>query len=280
MAASMRMRFGGSSTHHLVLLDWDDTLMPTTYLMEHIDFAADPASKRVRALALKPGSKGKAKEIRCALHESGSAALRMLRALYSLKAILGHNMSIVIVTNGLEQWLWNSLTITAVLCPMYRQIELLLQGQSTEIVFARNHCLHHDHWKLAAFNVIFSRLKRQKRLQTLNVITVGDQWTDHILPSCGRPLCHHQIKLFPAANARYLAAELNVVADIWKTEPTRPTLLRFARNEADQIIIEFEGYVDDDDVDSVHSLDSPNGAMTRSERTHPTAKGTANGPWS
>ena len=240
-----------SSTQHLVLLDWDDTVMPTTYLLSHIDFEMDNTTKKVTSFRLKSGSKGKEEEIRRTLNESGSAALRMLKALYLYFVDSVSGRELLIVTNGVEEWLWNSLIITGTLCPIYRQIEQLLHGQKTQIIYARNLSLSSNYWKMARFDLILQRFLDQKQYRKLNVITIGDQWTDHCsiemtntFRRCNDPnarrISHHQIKLFPAVDARYLAVELNYIADLF-TAPNC-ALHQFAANDDDGILIEFDGY--------------------------------------
>lgn len=244
--------------HHLVIVDWDDTIMPTAYLNEHIDFEVDPITKRVRALGLKAESKETADSMARSLTESGSAALRMLKAVYSVETAFGRNASTLIVTNGVAQWLWDSLIIAATLCPIYRQIELLLRAQKTKVIFARNPAVDRHRWKLDAFNLILRRFGSGSPSQSVNVITIGDQWTDHILPlTPSHRMSHHQIKLFPEPNARYLAVELNVAADILEDELATPTLFRFALNPRDEVLIEFEGYHDDESQSDSESLDTP-----------------------
>lgn len=240
------------STQHVVLLDWDDTLMPTTYLLSHIAYKVNRNTKKVMAFRFKSGSNGKENEIRQRLQESGSAALRMLRTLYLhfLNRASGRNL--LIVTNGAPEWLWNSLTITGALCPIYRQIEQLLRGQRTQIVYARNRRLEPNYWKMAKFDLILERFIEQKRCQNVNVITIGDQWTDHcsialapIFQRHPKAISHHQIKLYPAADAHYMATELNYIAAIFSSETDQCPLLKFADDYDDGVIIEFDGYHDD-----------------------------------
>ena len=243
---------------HIVILDWDDTLMPTTYLLSHIDFEVDQNTKRVKTFRFKPGSNGKENEIRQTLKESGTAALRMLKALYLYFVDRSSGRNLLIVTNGVAHWLWNSLIIAGTLCPIYRRIQQLLQGQNTQIIYARNHKLHPIYWKMMSFEVILGRFLKQKPYRKLNVITIGDQWTDHCsieMTSTYRyhpsTVSHHQIKLYPGADARYLAVELNYIADVLTHTVSRSSLLQFA---AEGIVLEFDGY--HGDTDSVRSIDS------------------------
>ena len=234
-----------SSTDHLVLLDWDDTVMPTSFLLDRIDVELDASTQRLLSWKLKDGVD--AESMRRALWSSGSAALRMLSALYCSESVSVRRLSMVMVTNGVSEWLCSSLIIAGTLCPIYRQIEQLLHVQSAQIIYARNHCLNPNYWKLACFDQILCRELDRKRCRRLNVITVGDQWTDHCsveLTATFRrrhsALSHHQIKLLHRADARYLAVELHYVADV--VADAHSALFRFADNQHDGVLIEFEGY--------------------------------------
>ena len=256
-----------TTMQHVLLLDWDDTVMPTSYLQSHFDIYVDRCTKQVKAFRLKPESKSKEDEIRRTLKKAGSAALRMLRALYSYFVNSSSGRTLVIVTNGVADWLWDSLAITGTLCPIYRQIEQLLRGQSTQIIYARNMSFHPNYWKMASFDLILDRLLEQRRCGRLNVITIGDQWTDHCSVEMAHTfkrnkgaVSHHQIKLFHEANAHYMAIELNYIADLFTSDD--PILLTFADDANDGILIEFDGYLeDDDDEKSMPSSDSPSESL-------------------
>jgi len=223
-------------------------MMPSTFLMAHYDLDIDCKTRKVRAIRLKDGSKHKEEEICRHLNESGSAALRMLKALYLHFVDDVNGRRLLIVTNGKTEWLQNSLSIAGTLCPVYRQIDELLYRLNTEIVYARNHRLNPNHWKMACFDHILWRYMDQKRCHRLNIITIGDQWTDHCSIECTTTfqrhlgaISHHQIKLFPAADARYLGVELNYIADVLSSAD-QCALYQFAEYQNDGIIIEFDGY--------------------------------------
>ena len=241
------------STQNVLFLDWDDTVMPTTYLLSHIDFYVDRTTKKLMSFQFKSGSKGKEDEIRSALKESGSAALRLLKSLYLYFVDSGSGRNLMIVTNGVEEWLWNSLIITGTLCPIYRQIEQLLRGQRTQIIYARNLNLSPNYWKMASFDYILDRFFQQTQWHKINVITIGDQWTDHCSIEMSptfrrlnndkiRCISHHAIKFFVAADAKYMASELNYIADLFVVDHNRNALLQFAANDGDEILMEFDGY--------------------------------------
>ena len=234
--------------------------MPTTYLLSHTDFEVDHKTKRVTSFRFKSNSKGKEHDIRRTLKESGSAALRMLKALYLYFVDGTAGRDLLIVTNGVEEWLWNSLIITGTLCPIYRQIQQLLHAQKTQIIYARNHNLHPIYWKMVSFDLILQRFLDQKQYRKLNVITIGDQWTDHCsiemtvtFQKHNRAISHHQIKFYPAVDARYLAVELKYIADLFIVDQNRTALLQFADDDTDGIIMEFDGY--HEDTHSVLAID-------------------------
>ena len=246
-------------TEHIVLLDWDDTVMPTSYLLSHIDYEVNRTTKRVTSFRLKSDSKEKVDEIRRNLTESGTAALRMLRtlSLYFVDSASGRNL--LVVTNGAAEWLWNSLAITGTLCPIYRQIEQFLHDQSTQIIYARNLCLSHNYWKMASFDLILDRFLEQKRCHRVNVITIGDQWTDHCsieMTSTFRrhrgSVSHHQIKLYPDSDAHYMADELNCISGLFVAdEAPESVLLHFAVND-DGLPMESDGIFDREFEENCH----------------------------
>ena len=100
-----------------------------------------------------------------------------------------------------------------------------------------------------SFDLILQRFLDQKQYRKLNVITIGDQWTDHCsiemtvtFQKHKRAISHHQIKFYPAVDARYLAVELKYITDLFIVDQNRTALLQFANNDADGIIMEFDGY--------------------------------------
>jgi len=254
--------------HHLVLLDWDDTLMPSTYLIEHIDHVVDPETNRMVQFAVKDGSK--MKDIQRNLRATGTAALALLKKLHSIL----EGDDIKIVTNGVAGWLWNSLRIAGTLCPIYRDVEAFLLRERTEIIFARNQSpsLDHNYWKLMSFNQIlwrhFGLSPAVGPLPPLNVVTIGDQWTDHCsieqsltFQSHRSAISHHQIKLFEAADCRYLAVELKYIVGLLD----QPVLFQFAgaASKTEGIVLEFDGYTQSDDMGSdSESPDTPKSPLT------------------
>lgn len=167
----------------------------------------------------------------------------------------------MIVTNGEQKWFWSSLIIAGSLCPIYRQIEQFLRAHRTQIIFARNHNLQHNHWKMASFDCILDHFLIQKQCDRVNVITVGDQWTDHCsieMASTFRrhpnAVSHHQIKFRAKADARYLAAELNYIAGLFVPDnSSRTVLLHFAINRENAVKFQF----DENSRDKSQSPQSP-----------------------
>ena len=247
-APNMNMYTPPLSTNHIVILDWDDTLMPSTYLMSNIGYKVDSETKRVSKIWLKPGGIGKEHEIRAALKESGTAALYLLRTLYLYFVNNSSGRELMIVTNGEQKWFWSSLIIAGSLCPIYRQIEQFLRAHRTQIIFARNPNLQHNHWKMASFDSILDHFLNQKQCDRVNVITVGDQWTDHCsieMASTFRrhpnAVSHHQIKFRAKADARYLAAELNYIAGLFVPDnSSRSVLLHFGINRENAVKFQFD----------------------------------------
>ena len=251
------------STNHIVIMDWDDTLMPSTYLMSNIGYKVDAQTKRVSEIWLKPGSTGKEHEIRAALKESGTAALYLLRTLYLHFVDNASGQKLLIVTNGEQKWFWTSLIIAGALCPIYRQIELFLKAHRTEIIFARNPNLQHKYWKMVSFDWILHQNLVEQQCDRVNVITVGDQWTDHCsieMASTFRrhpnAVSHHQIKFRSNVNARYIASELRYIASLFVPDnSSKSVLLRFAINHDDAIKLQF-------DVKSRDKSESPDSPMS------------------
>ena len=237
-------------SEQLVLLDWDDTVMPSTYLISNIGFKADRTTRKVTSVWLRAESKHKEMEIRQSLKESGTAVLGLLRNLYYYFKDSTAGRTLLIVTNAEPDWLWNSLIIAGALSPIYREIEKFLRDHKTQIIYARNEKLKHPYWKLISFDKILTRNFEQRRCQNINLITIGDQWSDHryieMTPTFGRhrhSVSHHQIKLFPESHARYIAFELNFIADLFISHESSPSnLLKFAAHVQDGIFIEFKGF--------------------------------------
>jgi len=89
----------------------------------------------------------------------------------------------------------------------------------------------------------------------MNVITVGDQWTDHeSVAQCltyyvyGESMSHHQLKLLPSPDCRYLAIELNYIAELLE----QTILFEFHLNTEAKaqgqkgVVLEFDGYNEED----------------------------------
>lgn len=184
---------------HLAIIDWDDTVMPSSYLTEHLNFSQMPGPNSVLMFSEKPGHSMEA--ICRDLAFAGEAALRMLQTLY---AMFGRN--VLIVTNALEKWLWSSLDVTGSLAPVWREVAALLTTQRTKIYYARANNLD----KVTVFRQILGRgfQGMHRDAAPLNVLTIGDQWKDHVLT---HQVSHHKIKFSQSPSARFLASELLTV---------------------------------------------------------------------
>jgi len=216
-----------SNHSELVILDWDDTVFPTDYLLKHLDYAVHANSGKLSWSRLKAGHSLNA--LRRNMTVTGSAALRMLKSLYSVSGNSGRNA--LIVTSGVKGWVQNSLVIAATLSPIWQKVGQMLQVRATPVIYARRQNMECHHWKLAVFQQILSGIPCP--LSDLHVLTIGDQWTDHIL---NFKVSHHMIKLAMSPNAQTLAAELHEVAKL--LADTNSTVHQLSPN---QIVIHLGG---------------------------------------
>ena len=198
-----------SSTDSLIILDWDDSLMPSTYILSVIEYTKDPNTAKIKALKVKKGHK---KELKASLNKVGVAAYNLLtKLLYHYQA-----SQIKIVTNGHHRWLRNSLLITSKFSEQYKKIKQLLEEKQIECVYARNIKYHHIFWKAISYEALLSRMDLKDT--KLNILTIGDQMTDH--SSIGQTfffqknkqnIYHHQIKLRKNADCEHISEVLQYV---------------------------------------------------------------------
>ena len=81
------------SSDYLILLDWDDTICPSTYIISTLDCQFDERCGKIQSFGIKQELKD---EFVCNLKKVGSAALKLLnKLLCRFKAT-----NIKIVTNG------------------------------------------------------------------------------------------------------------------------------------------------------------------------------------
>lgn len=228
-----------ASPEHLVFIDWDDTLMPSSWLTQHMEFEIDAKTKQLRSFALRARSEVARAQFVRDLDKAGHACLALLRAIF---AKFGRR-NVYVVTNGQFMWVWHSLVMASSFCAVFRDIERLLSAQRTEIIYARDLSTEQAFWKAVCFDQLLSRFRQRM----LNVVTIGDQWTDHhslrqtlCFQALGAHISHHQIKLFAEPDARYLSVELQYITALLDED----VLFRFANasNPKDQVLVEFEGY--------------------------------------
>lgn len=237
------------STEQIVILDWDDTLMPSSYLRSNLNLRSNSKTGEITSIRRNPESKLRAEKICKSLKESGTAALNLLTTLYRDFVESTSGRRLFIVTNGSRKWLRDSLSIAGALCPIYQEIKQFLIDHNTQIIYARNTNLEYRYWKKMKFEWILNQSVEQRQCRKLNVITIGDQWNDHqsikMAPTFWRhhqSVVHHQIKFSANADARYIAAELKYVAGLFvPDESSTSVLLRVAVNHNDAIKIKFDG---------------------------------------
>ena len=147
----------------LILLDWDDTLFPTTMINEilHSRDKNDLALVRDDQITY--------------LQRLGKLTLVLLTQLINK---YGAN-SIHIVTNSLNGWITESLAYASCITPIYKQIELLLitnniTMQSAQSLYAKKiKNSTPTQWKQYCFDKIIDINKYH------HILSIGDQWTDH-----------------------------------------------------------------------------------------------------
>ena len=252
---------------HIIFLDWDDTLMPTTYLLSFIDYEIEqsltnPSFKKIKTFTI--SNKCSQKEI-CQfinnLEKAGNSAYKLLLKIFNKF----DNKNIKIITNGVNGWIVESLKVASSFCKIYKKIQdLIFIKNKIEIIYARNENLNQMYWKTKCFDKLlwryFSFDKENKNdsssISNINIITIGDQWTDHssINESLtyyiyGEFISHHQIKLFENPDCRYLCVELNYISDILNQELLFKfhSFIKNGKTEQEQqgLVLEFDGYNND-----------------------------------
>jgi len=173
----------------LILLDWDDTLFPTSMINDILH------SRDQNDLALVRDD-----QIEC-LQELGRLTLSVLTELI---ARYGAD-AIHIVTNSLDGWIKVSLNYASCIAKIYGEIEALLLRhritmQSAQSLYAKRVAQSTPtQWKQFCFDAIFAASQKQYS----HVLSIGDQWTDHyavkqsvalLADEVDKPT-HHVIKL-------------------------------------------------------------------------------------
>eukprot|EP01084_Bolivina_argentea_P114358 203609_1 len=162
---------------HFIFLDYDDTLVPTTYLLSNIRYEANFQTNKITKYSLI----GNEKEFIANLEKAGNAAFKFLNQIISKFT----PENIRIVTNGVDGWVKESLIVAATLCKIYGQIANLIEYYKLDIFYARDKTIEIKYWKTKIYDDILLReihCKRTYRNKHImyNIVTIGDHWMDHM----------------------------------------------------------------------------------------------------
>eukprot|EP00484_Ammonia_sp_Unknown_P020920 CAMPEP_0197029216 /NCGR_PEP_ID=MMETSP1384-20130603/8713_1 /TAXON_ID=29189 /ORGANISM="Ammonia sp." /LENGTH=471 /DNA_ID=CAMNT_0042458339 /DNA_START=100 /DNA_END=1515 /DNA_ORIENTATION=+ len=181
------------SMHHneefVILLDWDDTLFPTSMINEILQSRNDNDLALVRDDQIEY------------LNELGRLTLILLNELIDRYG--AHNIHIV--TNSLDGWIKESLNYASCISKLYKQIELVLLKNRITMLSAQSLYAKRiknstpTQWKQYCFDEILKNSHKQYS----HILSIGDQWTDHYavkqsiagLTYYAQPPIHHVIKL-------------------------------------------------------------------------------------
>eukprot|EP01083_Nonionella_stella_P028086 77340_1 len=219
----------------LILLDWDDTLFPTSTICDILSKTDGNGMALVRDCQI------------MLLHKLGVLTLSFLTQLIRQ---YGANR-IHIVTNSLSGWIKDSLSYAVCIAPVYAQIEKLLSDhcitmESAQTMFAEK--LEGSTplvWKRLCFNSILNENEAKAKVYS-HVISIGDQWTDHLATkqsirihsdknSTTRPM-HHIIKLKTQPNLHDMVNEMLYIQTCFeqlfvKKKITQPVIVDYHREE-------------------------------------------------
>jgi hypothetical protein len=150
----------------LILLDWDDTLFPTTSIVGILK----NSDKNGFALVCDDDIE--------LLNTLGATTLNLLTHLIDT---YGAN-NIHIVTNSLQGWIKDSLQFAACISKIYKQIQALLYTNNITMDSAQSIHGHKENstpvmWKQLCFESILYQKKSYASYS--HVVSIGDQWTDH-----------------------------------------------------------------------------------------------------
>lgn len=187
--------------HYLIIIDWDDTLIPTTKLDDFYDFE----EKRY----IKPSQ------------DFAKVGIHIYNLLRTLLHVYGSS-SIKIVTNSLNGWVMDSLDICHNISSSFsfqsdfKNIKQLLIENNIEIISARSrYSSLYPEWRYAPIwkKLTFENILKQKSTNEftktqdiINIISIGDDYTnDHYALHAAllnnnyydkyKNIYHHQIKL-------------------------------------------------------------------------------------
>ena len=235
--------------------------MPTSYLLSFIEYEIEESPnneniKKIKTFTISDNlSQAEITEFISALDKAGQSAFKLLSKIFSKFA----SENVKIVTNGVNGWLVESLKVAASFCKIYLKIQNLIFIQyKTEIIYARNYNLNQCYWKTKCFDKLLWRYfnedeegDKTTKLSNINIITIGDQWTDH--ESIGQSLTyyiygelisHHQIKLFENPDCRYLCVELNYINSLLDQDILFKfhNIINSKLDEKQGLVLEFDGY--------------------------------------
>jgi len=194
----------------LMLIDWDDTLYPTTFMNEIL------VQRDSNSLALVRDD-----QIEC-LQQLGALTLSLMR---SLIAKYGAS-NIHIVTNSVDGWIAESLSYAACIAPVYRELGALLDVYRIKRVSARSawqsdKSLTPTQWKERVYAELVSRdgVDGVEHAEYAHILTIGDQWTDHYaaknvvasLKTYSATPIHHAVKLKMSPTCHDLVSEMMYV---------------------------------------------------------------------
>jgi len=221
---------------NVLFIDWDDTLMPSSYITSAIPhYEIDRDTLKLKSYQFKYESFN-SQEFISNLEKTGKAAYDLLTKLCKKYK----TTNIKIVTNAVHNWLTDSLIITGSFCKIYQQVANLISNQRIEIVYARDDTLPVVHWKIKCFDQLLYSYLQNKNHTRVNITTIGDQWHDHssiqhtvCWQMYGKSITHHQVKLFSIPDCRYLCVELKYISELLDGD---------ALAKEKGIVLEFDGY--------------------------------------
>eukprot|EP01083_Nonionella_stella_P064851 169415_1 len=179
------------STELMLFLDWDDTLYPTTHMMQILNRKDETGSPFV--------TRDETEQF----HQLGKCTLSLLQ--HVIYKYGSHNVHIV--SNSEEGWIRKSLRYAACISNVYKQIAALLVDNNIRMSSAQSIYAHKCRrnsspimWKMLCFADI---LNRNMTSFSSHIVSIGDQWLDHhALKHANRTLnngydkpMHHVIKV-------------------------------------------------------------------------------------
>jgi len=189
----------------MLLLDWDDTLFPTTMITKVVRSRSANESVIIRNDQI------------AALHKLGNTTLVLLAELVTK---YGAN-NIYIVTNRKQGWIRKSLYYAACISKIYKQIDTFLVENeismvSAQSMYAKNAAQSPRDaiiWKQLCFDGIL-KSNKMKGTSCSHIVSISDDWIDHhavkksIESLATYSPTHHIIKLKSKPTVHDMANEL------------------------------------------------------------------------